>query len=345
MLKIDPLSLYIGYELIPLVDKTKGAELLNSISGIRRSFAMDLGLIVPPIRIQDNLKLLPNEYSFQIRGQEVGKSRIKIGHLMAMGEGTEPIEGEKTIEPAFGFPALWIRNDLREKAEHTGYTVVDTPTIISTHIQELLKKHSYEILGREEVNQVLETAKADFPNIVEDVLKSYSKAQIQKILQQLLKEGIPIKDMPTILETIGDHPAQTSLYELVEFVRQSLKRTICNRYVDEQSKLHILRIHPKIENEIYKNISLEADGNPVVRISPDSLQKIQYAIRDKVTSMYENGFAAVIVTQPPVRRGLWEVCQHVNRNIAVLSTREIVPDIEVVLFGQVAVEEREKVGV
>jgi flagellar biosynthesis protein FlhA len=343
LLKIDPLSLYIGYELIPLVDKTKGAELLNSIAGIRRSFALDMGIIVPPIRIQDNLRLLPDEYSFQIRGQEVGKGKIKVGHLMAMGEGTEPVEGEKTVEPAFGLPALWIKNDLREKAENLGYTVVDSPTIISTHIQELIKAHSYEILGREEVNQILENTKTDFPNIVDDTVKDYSKAQIHKLLQQLLKEGISIKDMASILETLSDHSKDTPLFELLEYVRQSLKRAICNKFIDENKKMYILRLNPKIENEVYKNLSFERDGSPVIRLGPDKLQKIQMAIRDRVTEMFEQGHPLVIITQPPVRRAFWEICQHINRNISVLSTRELVPDIEIVLFGQVSTEE--KVGV
>lgn len=342
LLKVDPLSLFIGYELIPLVDKSKGAELLNSISSIRRTFAMDMGLIVPPIRILDNLKLMPNEYSFQIRGQEIGKGRIKVGYMMAMGEGAEPIEGEKTVEPAFGLPALWIRNDLREKAESLGYTVVDAPTIISTHIQELLKHYASEILGREEVTQIIDNLKNDYPNVVDDVLKAYSKAQIQKILQQLLKEGVSIKDLPTIFETLGDHNPQTSYFDLIEFVRQSLKRVICNKYVDEQKRIHILRVHPKIENDIYKSISIEQDGTPVVRLNPESLQKIQSAIRDKVMEMYEAGFQPVIVTQPPVRRALWEICQHINKNIAILSTREIVSDIEIILFGQVTIEEKVK---
>jgi flagellar biosynthesis protein FlhA len=345
LLKIDPVSLYIGYELIPLVDKTKGAELLSSISGIRRSFALDLGLIVPPIRIQDNLKLLPDEYSFQIRGQEVGKSRIRVGYLMAMGEGSEEIEGEKTVEPAFGLPALWIRNDLREKAENLGYTVVDAPTIISTHIQELIKLHAYEILSREEVTQILENTKTDFPNIVDDSIKDYPKAKIQKLLQQLLKEGVSIKDMPTILETISDHSRETPVFELVEYVRQALKRAICNKYVDDTKKLYILRIHPKIENEIYKNLSFEADGAPVIRLNPESLNRIQVAIRDKVSLMFEQGHPLVIITQPPIRRALWEICQHVNRHISVMSTREVISDIEITLFGQVVIEEKEKAGV
>lgn len=341
LLKVDPISLYIGYELIPLVDKTKGAELLNSITGIRRNLALDMGIVVPPIRIQDNMRLLPNEYSFKIRGQEIGKGTVKIGCLMAMGEGSEPIEGDDTTEPAFGMPAKWIKEDLREKAESIGFTVVDPPTIISTHVQELLKEHSSEILGREEVNQIINTIKKDYPNIVKDVLDGFKESVIQKILQELLIESVSIRDMATILETLSDHSPQTPLFELVEFVRQSLKRVICNKYIDNENKLYVLRLHPQIENEIYKNLTLGEDGAPSIGLQPDYIHRLQTSIKNKVTEMFEKGSPPVILCQPPVRRAVWEICKNINKNIAVISTREIVPKFELVLFGQVNLEDIE----
>ena len=340
LLKVDPLSLYIGYELIPLVDKSKGAELLNSITSIRRGLALDMGIVVPPIRIQDNIRLLPNQYSFKIRGQEIGKGLVKVGYFMAMGEGTEEIEGEKTLEPAFGMPALWIRDDLREKAESVGYTVVDAPTIISTHIQELLREHSSEILGREEINQIIETVRKDFPNVVEDVLAGYKKSKIQKVLQELLKEGISIRDMTTILETLSDHSSETPNFELVEYIRYSLKRAICNKYVDDENKLYVLRLHPEIENEIYKSLSSGEEGAPTIGLKPDYIHDLQYFIKNKIKEMFEKGHAPLIMCQPPVRKAVWEICQHINRNIAVISTRELIPKIEVVLFGQIVIEEK-----
>jgi flagellar biosynthesis protein FlhA len=340
LLKVDPLSLYIGYELIPLVDKAKGAELLSSITGIRRSLALEMGIVVPPIRIQDNMRLMPNEYSFKIRGQEIGKGLVKVGYLMAMGEGTEPIEGEETTEPAFGMPARWIKEELREKAEGLGYTVVDPPTIISTHIQELLKEHSFEIVGREEVNQIIETMKKDYPNIVDDVLADFKKAFIQKILEELLKEGVSIRDMPTILETLSDHSSQTPLYELIEYVRQGLKRAICNKYMDNESRIHVIRLHPKIENEIYRNMTAGGDGFPSISLKPDLVHNLQNTIKNKIKEMFDRGYPPVILCQPPVRRAIWEICRNVNRNIGVISTREIVPKVELVLFGQVELEEK-----
>ncbi len=340
LLRVDPLTLYIGYELIPLVDKAKGAELLSSITGIRRNAALEMGVIVPPIRIQDNMRLQPDEYSFKIRGQEIGKSHVKIGCLLAMGEGKEELEGEKTIEPAFGMNAIWIKEELREKAESSGYTVVDIPTIISTHIQELIKEHASEIIGREEVNQIIDTLKKDYPHIVEDILAEYKTPKIQKILQELLKENIGIKDMVTIFETLSDHSSSTPLFELVEYIRTSLKRSLCTKYINEENKLYILRFDPKIENNIYKNLNITEDGTPVVTLKPDDMIALQNAIKNKITDMFNQGFLPVILCQPPVRRAVWNICKHINRNIAVLSTREVISNVEVVLYGQIFLEEK-----
>ncbi len=346
LLKIDPLTLHIGYELIPLVNGVDNTGILNSISSIRRSLAMEMGLIVPPIRIQDNIRLNPNEYVFKIKGQEIGKGIIRPGCMMAMGESLEALDGEKTVEPAFGLDAYWIKEDLRAQAENLGYTVVDPPTIISTHLQELLRTHSFEILDREATNELLENVKKDYPVIVNDVLNEakFSKSQIQKILQSLLIEGVSIRDFPTILETLSEYNPQTPIYELVEIVRQSLKRGICNKYKTDEKEMFVIRINPKIENEIYKNMSTERDGEPVLRLNPDVLNKIQIAIRDKVQDMYKEGYPPVIVTQPQIRRAVWEICQYINKNIAVLSTRELVNDLDITLFGQVMIEEKVSVS-
>jgi flagellar biosynthesis protein FlhA len=340
LLKVDPLTLYIGYELIPLVDKSKNAELLDAITGIRRNLAIELGIIVPPIRIQDNMRLQANQYSFKLRGQEIAKGSIKIGYLMAMGEGIEDIPGEKTIEPAFGMSALWISNEMREKAENLGYTVVDPPTIISTHIQEILKAHADEILGREELNKIIDNAKKDYPNVVEDTLAEYKRSVLQKILQELLKEGVSIRDIVTIFETLSEHSPQTPVYELVEFIRQALRRSITAKYTDDENKLYVLRFHPSIENEVYKNMSTGDDGMPLLTLKPDYIHNLQNAIKDKVKEMVAKGYPPVIVCQPPVRKAFWELSRHVNRNISVLSTRELVSGIEVVLFGQIAFDDK-----
>lgn len=342
LLKVDILSLHIGYELIPLVNGSDDISILSSIAAIRRKLAMELGIIVPPIRIQDNIGLATSQYVFKIRGQDIGTGYIKVGYMMAMGEGLESVGGEKTVEPAFGLEAYWIKEEQRVEAENLGYTVVDPPTIISTHLQELLREHAYEILDREATNELIKAVEKDKPVIVNDVLNEakYTKSQIQKILQILLIEGISIRDLASILETLSDHSSQTPVYELVEIVRQGLKRVICNKYKTDQNELYILRIHPKLENEVYKNMSLEKDGEPVIRLNPDSLNRIQTAIRDKITEMYQGGFAPVIVTQPQIRKAVWEICQYVNKNIAVLSSRELVSDIDIHLYGQIMIDSK-----
>ncbi len=346
-IKVDPLSLYIGCELIPLVRKEDGAELLTSILGVRRNFAMDLGIVIPQIRIQDNLNSLPNEYSFLIKGQTVGKGFIKIGCLLAFGDDSlEKIDGEPTIEPAFNLPALWIKNEDREKAESLGYTVVDPPSIISTHIQELLKANCHDILGREQVKQMVDNLKADYPSLVEAYLQTYNNNLIflQKVLQQLLKEGVSVRDLATVMETMGDYNPQTSLYDLVEAVRGALKRVICNKYADDNRRIYVLRLNPKIENEVYKNISIDAEGTPVVRIAPVNIQKLQMMIKDKVVEVINSGHAPVILTEPAVRRAFWEICQQINRNIVILSSKEIIKDVDVVFLGQIGAEEKIPAG-
>lgn len=339
LLKIDPLSLYIGYALIPLVSQESKQELLNSITKIRRNLALELGVLVPPIRIQDNMNIAPNEYSFRIRGQEVGRGEIKINYLMAMGEGREEIEGEKTTEPAFGLPAVWIREDLREKAEGLGYTVVDPATIISTHIQELLTGHAFEILSREEVHKILDTVKEDYPNLVNDIMtiNNYKEVQIQKVLQQLLKEGVSIRDMVTILETMSEHSAEMPISDLVEYIRQSLRRALTNKFV-EDGKMFVLKFDPAIENEVYKNLAVDNDGEPVIRLHPDYLHKLQIAISEKVSDMINKNLPAIILCQAPVRRAFFEICYRINSGISVLSMNEIIADVNVELFGQITLE-------
>ena len=259
---------------------------------------------------------------------------------MAMGEGQEGIDGERTTEPAFGMPAVWIKEELREKAESLGYTVVDGPTIISTHIQELIKDHANEILGREEVNKIIDNVKKDYPNVVDDMIADYKKPKLQKILQELLKEGVSIRDTITIFETLSDHSAQTPLFELVEYLRQALKRAISVKFIDDENKLYVLRFHPDIENQVYKNLNFDDEGAPLLTLKPDYIHSIQNAVKEKISEMVKKGYPPVIICQPPVRKAFSEICRQVNKNIAVISTREIIPNIEIVLFGQILLEEK-----
>jgi flagellar biosynthesis protein FlhA len=244
---LDPLSLELGYGLIPLVDKDQGAELLDRITRIRRESALELGLVVPRIRIIDNMRLEPSEYSITIRGVEVGRGNIRVGYYLSINPGnvTEEVPGEPTRDPAFGLPARWITEEYRERAERSGYTVVDSPSIIATHLTEVIKKHAHEMLGRQEIQSILDTLKTDYPAVVDEVMKVLSLGEIQKVFQGLLVEQISIRNMVPILETLADYGAVSKdVGFLVEKARQALRRQICLQYADEAKILHVLTINP-----------------------------------------------------------------------------------------------------
>ncbi|HKJ85312.1 MAG TPA: flagellar biosynthesis protein FlhA, partial [Spirochaetia bacterium] len=222
---LDPLSLELGYGLVPLVDRDKGAELLDRVTRIRREMALDLGLVVPRIRIIDNMRLEPSEYSFKIRGTEVGRGTIRMGHFLAINPGSvsEEVPGERTTDPAFGLPAMWITEDIRDRAERAGYTVVDSPSIIATHLTEIIKHHAADILGRQEVRSMLDTLKREYSAVVEDVQAVLSLGEVQKVLQSLLGEQVSIRNLVAILEALADFAAVSKEPTfLVEKVRQAL---------------------------------------------------------------------------------------------------------------------------
>ncbi|HOC29162.1 MAG TPA: flagellar biosynthesis protein FlhA, partial [Treponemataceae bacterium] len=250
---LDPLSLELGYGLIPLVDKDKGAELLERVTRIRRESALDLGLVVPRIRIIDNMRLEPSEYCFKIKGVEVARGRIRMGWYLGINPGgvAEDLPGEKTTDPTFGLPAIWLSEENRERAERAGYTVVDPPSIIATHLTEIIKRHASEILGRQEVQSIIDTIRKDYPAVVDEVVKLCSVGEIQKVLQGLLREQVSIRNMVVILETLADYrPITKDTTILVEKVRQALARQICLQYADDTRTLHVLTVEPALVQKI-----------------------------------------------------------------------------------------------
>lgn len=261
---LDPISLELGFGLIPLVDKDQGAELLERVTRIRKESALDLGLVVPRIRIMDNMRLEPSEYTFKLRGTEVGRGTIRMGHLMAINPGgeRESPEGESTTDPAFGLPAKWITEASRERAERAGFTVVDGPSIIATHLTEILKKHAGEIIGRQEIRAMLDTLKTDYPAVVEEVTKAFSLGEIQKILQGLLDERVSIRNLVVILETLGDFSSiSKNTSYLVEKTRQALRRQISLQYADDKKVIHALTIAPAVEKVIIESRTESAGGD------------------------------------------------------------------------------------
>ncbi len=338
---LDPLSLEIGYGLIPLVDKDRGAELLDRITRIRREAALDLGLVVPRIRIIDNMRLEPSEYCFKIKGVEVGRGIIKMGSYLAINPGgiKEEIEGEAARDPAFGLPAVWIAEAEREKAERLGYTVVDPPSIIATHLTEIIKAHAGEILGRQEVQSILDTLKSDYPTVVEEVNKSFTVGEIQKALQGLLREQVSIRNIVVILETMADYVTvskDTSF--LIEKVRQALGRQICLQHTDEHKVLRVLTLAPDLEQKIAESRVDTATG-PIAALEPQLQRKWINSLTNTVRSVQEQGHHPVILCSEAARPLVKGATIREIPYLVVLSVPEIVADVKIETLGEIRIEE------
>lgn len=340
---LDPLSLEIGYGLIPLVDKEQGAELLDRITRIRRESALELGLVVPRIRIIDNMRLEPAEYSFKIRGVEVGRGRIKMGHFMAIrpGKDTGELAGEPTKDPAFGLPAVWIAEQDREKAERMGCTVVDPPSIIATHLTEILKRHAAEVLGRQEVQSILDALKNDYPTVVEEVRKSLSTGDIQKVLQGLLAERVSVRNMVVILETLADYAGVTKdTAFLVEKVRQALGRQISLQYCDETKTLRVLTIEPSLERRII-DARVETGRGVAAALEPGLHRRWITALANAVRAVQEQGYHEVVLCSEAARPLVKASTAREIPHLAVLSSLEVAGDITVESLGEIRVEAAE----
>lgn len=339
---LDPISLELGYGLVPLVDKEKGAELLDRITGIRREAALDLGLVVPRIRIIDNMRLEPSEYCVKIRGVEVGRGQIRMGRYLSINPGgtREEIPGEATTDPAFGLPARWIAEEQREDAERAGYTVVDAPSIVATHLTEIIKRHAHEILGRQEVRSMLDTLRQDYPAVVEEVQGVLGVGEIQKVLQGLLREQVSIRNMVVILEALADYATVTKdTGFLVEKVRQALGRQISLQYAGDERVLRVLTIEPGLEQEIIDS-RVETSSGVVAALPPDRQRRWIDALSSAVSAVQEQGYLPVVLCSEAARPLVKGSTEREIRDLAVLSIPEIVPDIRVESLGEIRIEEQ-----
>ena len=338
LLQIDPIALEIGYNLIPLVDPEQGGDLLERVTMIRRQSALELGLIFPPIRIRDNMRLDPSTYSIKIKGVEVGKGTIRMGKYLAMNPGDveEKIEGEETTEPAFGLPAIWIDESQREKAERLGYTVVDAPSVIATHLTEVIKKYAAEVLGRQDVQSLMNTLRNDYPAVVEEVNKAGATiGDVQKVLKGLLREGVSIRDLVTIMETIADYfPTVKDHDELVELVRQALSRQICQQYVTEGNKIQVITVSRDVEEEI-KDAIIETDRGKRFAMDPQVQKRLVERISNEISKVRQKGIKPVFLTSPEIRSVFSNIVRSIFPSAAVLSSFEIVPDIKLEVVGSV----------
>lgn len=341
LLKIDQMELEIGYSLIPLVDAAQGGDLLERITMIRKQIAIELGFIVPPIRIRDNMQLNPNEYSIKIRGAEVSKGEVMIGNYLAMNPGgvDQEINGIPTIEPAFGLPAIWITSEQRERAELSGYTVVDPTSVVATHITEIIKKYAPEILTREIVKELIENIKVDYAVIVGEVFPGkLDLGEIQSVLQNLLHEGVSIRNLPLILEVLSDASKFSKKTDvLTEYVRIGLARQICNSAAGTDKKLKVITLNPVLESYMKENIS-DTDFGSFLNISPDISSKLISGIMTENNRAASYGYQAVLLVTPEIRKPVRRTIEREIKNLNVLSYNEVTSEIELESVGMVSVE-------
>jgi len=340
IIPLDHLSLEIGYTLVPLVSDKKGADLLKRIGAIRKEIALDLGLVAPNIRIMDNMSLNPDEYCFKIQGVEVARGNILVGSYLGINPGNvqEEIPGIRTKDPTFGLPAIWIAEENRAKAEMLGYTVVDPSSIIATHLTQVIKQYAHTILTRQMVQDILDSVRKKDAVVVDEVLRVSNLGVIQKIMQELLKEQVSIRNTSAILETISDiYPIAKNVSITVENVRQTLGRQIALQYADEEKVLHVM----KVDNEIIQKLiegRVDLVTGPVVSITPDAQRAWIYSLQKSFMAFHQNGYMPVLLVQQEARILVKVSTDKEFPSLAVLSYPEIPTDVQVETLGVVTIE-------
>jgi flagellar biosynthesis protein FlhA len=339
LLQVDPIELEFGYGIIPLADVNQGGDLLDRVVMIRRQLALELGMIVPIIRLRDNIQLSPSQYVIKIKGVEVSSGELMMDHFMAMNPGTaeEEIDGIPTAEPAFGLPAIWITESQRDRAEMLGYTVVDPPSIIATHMTEVIKKHAHELLGRQDVQTLLDNVKNSYPAIVEELVpKQLSLGEVQKVLANLLREGVSIRDMVTILETLADYaPVTRDTDMLTEYVRQALGRAISRAFITPENS-DVITIDPQLEQMIMDSVQKTEVGS-YLTIEPSVINKIINNLVKHVEKIVQLGKQPVVLASPVVRLYFKRLTEQSIPGLVVLSYNELDPGMEINSVGMVSV--------
>ncbi len=343
MLAVDPMELEVGYGLIKLVDRKQGGDLLDRIGNIRRQQASELGIVVPPIRIRDNIQLEPNQYAIKLRGVQIARGETLPGQLLAIDSGlvSEKISGMDTTEPAFGLPALWINEDQKQLAEHRNYTVVEASSVLATHLSEIIKKHADELLTRESVNRLLDNLKQRSPKVVEEVVPSVLKVgEVQKVMQALLREHVPVRDLEIVLETLGDWAPRTKDPEvLTEYVRNALARTICQIHRSRDNKIYCLTLDPAIEDLVNKHLE-RSDRGTTMTMSPELQNRIAAATKAEAEKAIQNsgGQTPVVLCSPQVRAWVRRIIEAALPQVAVLAFNEIVRGVDIESLGLVVLK-------
>ncbi|HLR10728.1 MAG TPA: flagellar biosynthesis protein FlhA [Sporosarcina sp.] len=339
LLTIDPIEFEFGYGLIPLVDASQGGDLLDRVVMIRRQLAVELGIVIPVVRIRDNIQLQPNEYRIKVKGNELAKGELLLDHYLAMSPGGEDmIEGIDTIEPSFGLPAKWITEQTKEEAEIQGYTVVDPPSVVSTHLTEIIRSNAAQLLGRQETKQLIDHVQETYPILVEELTPTpLSVGEIQKVLAKLLSEQVSIRNLPTIFEALADYAKYTSDVDLlVEYVRPALARQITTQYASEDGSLKVLTVSGKIEKLIADSIQQSEQGN-YLSLDPNVSQQILESISQEVERVALMNYSPVILCSPAIRMYMRQITERYFPQIPVLSYNELEASVEVQSVGVVNV--------
>ena len=342
LLQVDPIELEFGYGIIPLADVNQGGDLLDRVVMIRRQIALELGAVVPIIRLRDNIQLNPNQYIIKIKGIQVSEGEILFDHYMAMNPGyvEEEITGIPTFEPSFHLPAVWITEAQRERAESYGYTVVDPPSIIATHLTEVIRTHLDELLTRQDVQNLINNIKENNTTLVDELIpKLLNVGEVQKVLQNLLREGISIRDLVTIFETLADHAVNTRDTDvLTEYVRQGLKRAISNKFFGGEETTSVVTLDPKIEQEIMASVKQTEQG-AYLTLDPDRTRAILSATETEIAKLESAGQTPIIITSPIVRMYFKKLTSDYFQNLIVISYNEIESNVELQSVGMVTIDD------
>ncbi|WP_404358772.1 flagellar biosynthesis protein FlhA [Cytobacillus firmus] len=341
LLNVDPIEFEFGYGLIPLADTNQGGDLLDRIVMIRRQLAIELGLVIPVVRIRDNIQLQPNEYRLKIKGNEMARGELLLDHYLAMSPGIDDdsIEGIDTIEPSFGLPAKWITEEMKEQAEIFGYTVVDPPSVVSTHITEVIKSNAHELLGRQETKQLIDHVKESYPILVEEVTPNpLSVGEVQKVLAKLLKENISIRNLPVIFETLADFAKSTSDTDLLtEYARQSLARQITNQFSQQGDSIKVVTLSGRVEKMVAEGVQQTEHGN-YLSMDPAVSQNILESIASQVEHLSLMEQTPIVLCSPAVRMYVRQLTERYFPQIPILSYNELEANAEVQSVGVVNID-------
>jgi flagellar biosynthesis protein FlhA len=338
LIKVDRLELVIGYGLISMIDPSEGGDFLERVNGIRRQIAVDLGIVVPRIRIRDDVRLKPYEYELKLKGARVARGEVYPGQFLAIGDAARlnELDGAEAVDPAFGLPAKWLDGEGRDRALGLGLTVVEAPVALGTHLSEIIRTHAGEILSRQDVKDVLDDIKKESPAAIEEAIPQVvSLGMVHRVMQNLLREQVPVRDVLTILETMTDYGHHTKDADvLTEYVRGALQRTICNICEDETGVIYAATLDPRVEQVVAESVQATKSGITAV-LKPNVAQKIISAIEGVSRNMAAGSHRAIIICSPNVRLPLRRLIEHTLPRVMVISFGEISPDCEVHSIGMV----------